>query len=76
MMFIELTGAALLQVISGDEAQPDDLRAIGVRDESIVRVNQQGDIELRREDRWDVIGGLLGDFAPRLKKATGLDWAE
>ena len=40
-----------------------------------MRINQQGDIEVRRHDRWDVIGGLLGDFDHRLKKASGLEWA-
>ena len=25
-------------------------------------------------DRWDLIGGLLGDFEHRVKKSTGLDW--
>ena len=53
----------------------DDLESTGVKDDTIVRVNQQGDIEIRRHDRWDVIGGLLGNFESRMKDETGLDWA-
>lgn len=75
MHFIELTGKTLLKIINTDEITPDQLRQLGVGQQSIVRVNPQGDIELRREDRWDVIGGLIGDFDKRLKKETGLDWA-
>jgi hypothetical protein len=30
---------------------------------------------LRRFDRWDVIGGMLGDFDIRVRRETGLDWA-
>ena len=76
MKFIELSGITLFNLLKDDEMRPEDLRASGVEDRSIVRINQQGDIELRRKDRWDVIGGLLGDFERRLKKATGLEWAE
>ena len=45
-------------------------------DNTIVRVNRQGDIEVRRPSGWDVIGGLLGEFDERIRKETGLDWAE
>ena len=75
MKFIEMTGAQLLQMLREDEGNPDDLRQAGLEDLTIVRVNQQGDIELRRNSEWDVVGGLLGDFEQRLKSATGLDWA-
>jgi hypothetical protein len=75
MQFIELTGATLLRIISADEGSVDDLHKLGVSEASLVRVNKQGDIELRRADRWDVIGGLLSDFEERLKRETGLDWA-
>jgi hypothetical protein len=51
------------------------LRKMGIDESSVVRINRQGDIELRRRDSWDVIGGLIGDFEHRVKKATGLDWA-
>jgi hypothetical protein len=47
---------------------------LGVNDESVVRINRQGDIELRRVDGWDVIGGLLGEFEERIQHQTGLTW--
>lgn len=75
MHFIEMTGKTLMRVISEDEISPEQLRASGVTEESLVRVNPQGDIELRRRDRWDVIGGLLGEFDARVRHETGLDWA-
>ncbi len=73
--FIELSGEALLRVASDEEMPIDELRRLGVSDGSLVRVNVQGDVELRRADRWDVIGGLLGDFADRLRRETGLEFA-
>lgn len=75
MQFIEMSGKTLMRVIEEQELPPEQLRQLGVNDESLVRVNLQGDIELRRVDRWDVIGGLLGDFDHRVKRETGLDWA-
>lgn len=75
MKFIEMTGKTLRSIVTGDEVTLQDLPATGVNDDSIVRVNEQGDIEVRRSDRWDVIGGLLGDFATRARQQTGLDWA-
>lgn len=75
MRFVELTGRSLAALVRDDEINADDLRRAGVRDESIVRINEQGDIELRRPKGWDVIGGLLGDFRARIKKQTGMDWA-
>ena len=75
MQFIEMSGKTLKKVISGDELSPEQLREMHVHDESLVRVNRQGDIEVRRHDRWDVIGGLLGDFDRRVRKESGLDWA-
>ena len=74
MQFIEMSGRTLLSVIDRSEPSPQELAEVGVRPESIVRVNRQGDIEIRRSDRWDLIGGLLGDFEHRVKKSTGLDW--
>ena len=38
-----------------------------MRDDTVVRVNQQGDVEVRLRDGWDVIGGLLGNFEERVK---------
>jgi hypothetical protein len=75
MKFIEMTGRTLLLVIDEDTITPQELRAAGVADDSLVRVNVQGDIELRQRDRWDVVGGLLGNFEQRVRQATGLDWA-
>ena len=75
MPFIEMTGKRLMGIINPEELSADDLAAAGVSDESIVRVNQQGDIEVRRPSGWDVVGGLLGEFDRRLTRETGLDWA-
>lgn len=75
MKFVELSGGVLTKLIRDDEIAEDDLRKAGVTDDSVVRINEQGDIELRRTDGWDVIGGLLGDFRSRINKETGMDWA-
>ena len=74
MQFIELSGKALLRIVSDNELHPDELGALGVTDESVVRINRQGDIELRRADRWDIIGGLLGEFEERIGRETGMQW--
>ena len=68
MAFIEMTGATLQRIVKDDELHQGDLEATGVNDHTIVRVNQQGDIEVRRKNGWDVIGGLLGDFAARVRR--------
>lgn len=75
MRFIEMSGKVLLQVLADEEPSPDRLREMGVQDDSLVRVNLQGDIELRQRHSWEVIGGLLGDFEHRVRRETGLDWA-
>ncbi|MEM9185644.1 MAG: hypothetical protein AAGB00_04025 [Planctomycetota bacterium] len=75
MPFIEMTGATLDKLVAEDELHHDDLPAAGVAAETIVRINPQGDIEVRRPEGWDVIGGLLGDFEDRVKAETGLEWA-
>ena len=75
MKFIETTGKVLARIITEGELGPADLKRAGVLDETIVRINLHGDIEVRRRDQWDVIGGLLGDFDKRVQQATGLDWA-
>ena len=75
MQFIEMTGKRLADIVKDDEIHAADLPASGVHEETIVRINMQGDIEVRRPDDWDVIGGLLGEYEDRIKKATGLDWA-
>ena len=74
MKFVELTGKTLQRIVSDDELHPNELARLGINDESIVRVNRQGDIEIRRSDRWEVIGGLLGEFEERIKKETGMEW--
>ena len=73
--FVEMTGRTLGRIITVKELHARDLLAAGVREDSIVRVNQQGDIEVRRQDRWDIIGGLLGNYDDRIRQITGLDWA-
>lgn len=75
MQFIELSGQTLLQIITDDELRADDLERAGVHKDSILRVNRQGDLELRGRNGWEVIGGLLGNFAERVRRHTGLDWA-
>jgi hypothetical protein len=76
MQFIEMSGRVLKRIVSEDEFEAHELQRIGVTDDSIVRINRQGDIELRRQERWDVIGGLLGDFDHRVQRESGLDWAD
>jgi hypothetical protein len=75
MQFIEMPGSVLFRLTEedGGPSRPE-LEQVGVHEESIVRINRQGDIELRKPDGWDLIGGLLGDFETRVREATGLDW--
>jgi hypothetical protein len=75
MRFIEMTGGQLMSVLSENEATPEELKAAGLTDQCLVRINQQGDIEVRRSEGWDVIGGLIGEFEKRIRKASGRDWA-
>ena len=75
MSFIEMTGATLERIVAEDELHHGDLAEAGVDAATIVRVNRQGDIEVRRAAGWDVIGGLLGEFEQRGRRETGLDWA-
>jgi len=75
MKFIEMTGADLREMLHPDEMEDKDLHAAGVEDNSIIRINEHGDIEVRRAEGWDVIGGVLGEFKDRAKKASGVDWA-
>lgn len=75
MPFIEMTGKTLDKILAEDELHHEDLTEANVDDVTIVRVNPQGDIEVRRNNGWDVIGGLLGEFEDRVKEETGLDWA-
>ena len=75
MKFIEMTGKSLKAIVKDDELHVKDLPDAGVVDDTVVRVNQQGDIEVRLPHGWDVIGGLLGNFDERIHKETGMDWA-
>ena len=75
MKFIEMTGDTLDKIINAGELHGEDLAAVGVEADTIIRVNQHGDIEVRRPDQWDVIGGLLGNFDERIRQTTGFDWA-
>ena len=74
MRFIEMTGSTLAQVINEGELAAQDLETAHVEPETIVRINEFGDIEVRRRNQWDAIGGLLGDFDERVRGITGLDW--
>ncbi len=75
MKFIEMNGKTLMSMLEPSEVSPDELRQAGLTDTCLVRINQQGDIEVRRRDRWDVIGGLRGSFGPRAEQASGRGWA-
>ncbi len=75
MEFIEMTGKTLLRILTENEFTPRELTDAGVTEETIVRVNRQGDIEIRRAKGWDLVGGLIGDFEHRVREETGLDWA-
>ena len=75
MKFVEMTGRSLFTIVSDDEISAADLAAAGVTDETVVRVNQHGDIEIRRPQGWDVIGGLLGNYEQRIQRETGNHWA-
>ena len=74
MRFIEITGKTLEQVINQGELKHEDFEAAGITDETVVRINEQGDIEVRRPDQWDLVGGLLGDYKERVRRVSGLDW--
>lgn len=72
MKFIEMTGATFAKVVDGEQF---DLRATGIKPDTIVRINEQGDVEVRRREGWDVVGGLLGGYEDRLRKTSGMEWA-
>jgi hypothetical protein len=75
MQFIEMTGKQLLELITDGELTEAELKSAGVSSQTIVRINQQGHIEIRRAAGWDVVGGLIGEFETRIKQTTGLEWA-
>ena len=76
MKFIEMTGKSLARIVNAGETKSMDLEADRVTEDTVVRVNEHGDIEVRRSDQWDLIGGLLGDYTSRVKQVTGLEWIE
>lgn len=70
-----MTGEQLAALLLPDELSEDQLKSGGIIDQSILRVNRQGDLEIRRRDGWDLLGGLLGEFEHRVMQQTGLDWS-
>lgn len=74
MRFVEVTGRTLAQIVNEGELRAADMAAVGIEDGTIVRINEQGDVEVRRRDGWDVVGGLLGDYEERVRGISGLDW--
>ena len=74
MQFIEMSGATLRKVDNEDELPAGAFEAAGIEGHTVVRINKQGDIEVRRPDSWDLVGGLIGDFETRVQSTTGLDW--
>lgn len=74
MRFIEITGETLAKIVNQGELKLEDLQAAGITEDTVVRINEQGDIEVRRTDQWDLVGGLLGDYEERVRGVSGLDW--
>ena len=74
MKFVEITGETLAQIVNDDEIHADDLVTAGVTPKSIIRINQQGDVEVRRPTQWEIVGGLLGKYQERIRGITGMDW--
>ena len=65
MEFIEISGSVLLRLATDEDPIPDgpsaeELAKCGVNEESVIRINRQGDIELRRAEGWDLIGAHYG----------------
>ena len=73
MKFVEIDGATLLKLAGEDELA--GLQSAGVTPHSQVRINPQGDVEVRQHGEWRIIGGLIGDYANRIRHLTGLDWS-
>lgn len=73
MKFIEMSGKTLLKLVNHEEMEA--LKSAGITEHALVRVNLQGDVEVRQRTGWGIIGGLLGDYEARIKKTTGLEWA-
>jgi hypothetical protein len=76
MPFIEITGQTLLEVVNEGEIDIHELHRVGVHGDSILRVNEHGEIELRFREGWTMVGGLIGNYQERLREVTGLEYAE
>jgi hypothetical protein len=74
MPFIELTGKTLLDIVNEGEVDLGELHRAGVVGDSILRINEHGEIELRARAEWRMVGGLIGNFEQRLREMTRLDW--
>ena len=70
-----MTGKTLVRLIDLTGLSIEDLRKAGVTDETLIRVNRLGDLEMRKPQKWDVVGGLLGEFEHKLRHETGFNWA-
>ena len=75
MQFIEMTGRELMDALHDDELTTEDLQKSNITETSIIRINRQGDIEVRRAEGWDIVGGLIGDYEKRIIKSSGRTWA-
>jgi len=74
MRFIEMTGKTLAAIMDEKEIELGLLEKAGVTEDTIVRVNEHGDIEVRRPHKWDLVGGLLGEYDKRIRRKTGMEW--
>ena len=81
MQFIEMSGKTLTQLVAADEFSPEELAAAGVSDESVVRINRQGDIDRCRElgierylikpvKRRELLEAILATFGKRSSQVT------
>ena len=71
MHFIEMSGKTLKRIVSEDELQAIELGQIGVTDESMIRVNRQGDIEIRRHEHVGRDRRPAGRFRPSRPPGNG-----
>lgn len=72
MKFVQIDGATLLKLAGEEELA--GLKSAGVTSHSQVRINPQGDVEVLDHGEWSIIGGLIGDYANRIRHLTGQDW--
>lgn len=74
MGYLEMKGTTLLSLLHKDEYSPEELRESGVTEDSRVRINSFGDLEVYQRGEWNVIGGLLGDIFERIWDRFGIKW--